>query len=851
MKRIKILCILVVVIVVFSIKYNSVYAADVNLQMYNSNTSVATNSLALKFKITNSATTPINLTDVKLRYYYTVDGDKQQSFYCDQAGILTGSNNYMGITTNVTGTFVKMSTATDNADYYLEIGFNNTANTLDLGATAEIQARVAKSDWSNYNQTNDYSFNSSATQYVKSDKIVLLLDGNNVSGVPPTAPKLTAGAITRTSDTEATVKFTSDKTGEYYYEVVEDGASAPTIDTSGAGIACDITETTITNPTGLNAGAKDIYIVVKDASGDISIPIKLDIPAYVAPDTTSPTITSGSCAVAADNTYIDIVFSEGVYGAADGATALTAGKLALTFTQNGGTATNTVISSVKKTDGTALTGGESTVRVFLTVTGTPNGLETIEIKPANSTSIYDLTGNAILATQTSGEKSLMDLAAPIATVQAITGTLQAGATLTGHYTYSDVNSEGASTFKWYRADTAAVANKTPIAGATALTYVLQTADIGKYISFEVTPVAAVGTAQGTSVESALVGPIVAAGGGHSGSGSSSTIPVAPIITVAEVKNELFNDAGDVKVEADVSSAFGQSVAVKITDVTESQKEILLLTAPNDIAYPFDISLYSGTGGEKVQPKDGYSVKITLPVPKKLLEDKKKIKIVYSSDGKLETLKSQLIEKNGKWYITFEAVHFSPYALIVSAEPWINPFSDVKESDWYYSAVRFTAQNGLMVGTSSNTFSPGMPTDRGMIVTILYRLSCSTETLESTFRDVISSTYSAKAVAWAQKRGIVSGYGNGMFGPENNITREQMIAILWRYAGSPKADTTVLADFNDVGEISEYAKNALAWAHKEGIIADKGNRILDPKGMATRTEVAKVIESFVQKVDLMD
>jgi hypothetical protein len=136
-------------------------------------------------------------------------------------------------------------------------------------------------------------------------------------------------------------------------------------------------------------------------------------------DTTSPTITSGT--LAADNTYIDVVFSEGIYGAADGATALTAAKLALTFTQNGGSATNAAISSVKQNDNaaegsaSALAGGETTVRVFLTITGTPSGAETIEIKPAGATSVYDKAGNAADITQTTGAKTLNDKLAPTVT----------------------------------------------------------------------------------------------------------------------------------------------------------------------------------------------------------------------------------------------------------------------------------------------------------------------------------------------------------------------------------------------------------------------------------------------------
>lgn len=333
-------------------------------------------------------------------------------------------------------------------------------------------------------------------------------------------------------------------------------------------------------------------------------------------------------------------------------------------------------------------------------------------------------------------------------------------------------------------------------------------------------------------------------------GSTPTTPAptpvpAPAITVTEVKSELFTNNEDIHVEADVENAFGQPVEVKITDDEESQNEIFKLVGADDEVYPFDISLYSKASGEKVQPREGYSVKITLPVSEQLLDVKEKINVVYVKDGKLEVLSSQLIEKDGKWYITFEAVHFSPYALVVSTEPWVNPFVDVKENDWYYPAIRFVAQNGLMVGTGSNTFSPGITTNRAMIVAILYRLSGSPETLESTFSDVASGAYYAKAVAWAQNQGFISGYGNGMFGPEDSITREQMAAILWRYEGRPEADTTVLTAFKDAGEISGYAKEALAWAYSKGIIAGKGNGILDPRGFATRAETAIILLNYLK------
>ncbi|MDF2843422.1 MAG: Cellulose 1,4-beta-cellobiosidase [Herbinix sp.] len=142
----------------------SVVAGNIKVQMYNGNTSAQTNGIAPRFKLFNTGTTSINLSEVKIRYYYTVDGEKAQNFWCDWSS--AGSSN-------ITGTFVKLATAKTNADYYLEIGFTSGAGTLAAGQSIEIQARFSKTDWTNYTQTGDYSYNASGNNYV---------DWNNSTG---------------------------------------------------------------------------------------------------------------------------------------------------------------------------------------------------------------------------------------------------------------------------------------------------------------------------------------------------------------------------------------------------------------------------------------------------------------------------------------------------------------------------------------------------------------------------------------------------------------------------------------------------------------------------------------------
>ncbi len=155
---------------------SSVVQGNIKLKFYNSNLAEQSNSLYGKFNLVNTGTTDISLSDVKIRYYYTIDGEKAQSFWCDWSS--AGSSN-------VTGTFVKMPSVKTGADYYLEIGFTSGAGTLKAGQSIEVQTRAAKSDWTNYNQADDYSFNSTATGYTDWTKVTGYVSGSLNWGVEP------------------------------------------------------------------------------------------------------------------------------------------------------------------------------------------------------------------------------------------------------------------------------------------------------------------------------------------------------------------------------------------------------------------------------------------------------------------------------------------------------------------------------------------------------------------------------------------------------------------------------------------------------------------------------------------
>ncbi len=180
------------------------------------------------------------------------------------------------------------------------------------------------------------------------------------------------------------------------------------------------------------------------------------------------------------------------------------------------------------------------------------------------------------------------------------------------------------------------------------------------------------------------------------------------------------------------------------------------------------------------------------------------------------------------------------------------FNDVSANDWFASAVDYVTGKGMMNGTADNTFSPKANTTRGMVVTVLYRLENQPSTSAASFTDVASGAYYANAVAWANANGIVSGYGSGKFGPNDKVTREQLAAILYRYAQYKKYDVSVGEDTNilsydDAQSISSYAIPAIQWACGAGVVTGKSGSKLDPKGNATRAEVAAMLMRFCENV----
>ena len=181
-----------------------------------------------------------------------------------------------------------------------------------------------------------------------------------------------------------------------------------------------------------------------------------------------------------------------------------------------------------------------------------------------------------------------------------------------------------------------------------------------------------------------------------------------------------------------------------------------------------------------------------------------------------------------------------------------PFIDVKKSDWFYNAVEYTYNRGIIKGATATEFRPNKNITRGDLVTILWRMEGEpVVTGVRNFPDVSTKAYYSKAIRWATKNKVVNGYQNGNFGPNDNITREQLATILWNYAkykGKYIGGAVVTSKYTDWNKITGYARPAMIWAVDKGVITgkDNGTRI-DPQGTATRAETAGMIYNYLTKI----
>ena len=299
----------------------------------------------------------------------------------------------------------------------------------------------------------------------------------------------------------------------------------------------------------------------------------------------------------------------------------------------------------------------------------------------------------------------------------------------------------------------------------------------------------------------------------------------PASTVNQIKSE--TDASltvsapmaDVTIPQAALDTLG-STGGTIDVVTERVDRALVLTLTAD--------------GEKVENVPGG---VTLTVP---AEDAGPgtVAVLVHADGTRETIRKS-VAGDGKVSIPLSG---SAAVEIVDNS---KTFADVPPTSWAADAAAFVSARELFGGTGETTFSPDEPMSRGMLATVLYRLEGSpSQDAASGFSDVSGDAWYADGIAWAAENGIADGYGNGQFGPDESVTREQFAVMLWKYAGSPETDDQSLA-FTDADQASDYARKALLWAVRNGIMSGDGHGQLAPGETATRAEAAQMLKNFME------
>lgn len=257
--------------------------------------------------------------------------------------------------------------------------------------------------------------------------------------------------------------------------------------------------------------------------------------------------------------------------------------------------------------------------------------------------------------------------------------------------------------------------------------------------------------------------------------------------------------------------------IKVSDSKAEKGDTVTITVTPDEGYELDKLAVYDEDGDKIDLKDKGDGKFTFEMPKGDVEIEVSFALIED-----ETVKAD--------------------------------FADVAADAWYADAIQYVYENGMMSGTSETTFSPDLTTTRGMIVTILYRLEgspdLSNENLGYPYADVDANAYYADAVYWARQNGIVSGMSAEQFAPNDAITREQMAAILYRYAQFKGYDVSAKADlsvYTDAAQVSTYATDAMAWANGAQLITGTSQATLTPAGNATRAQVATILMRFCENI----
>jgi hypothetical protein len=328
--------------------------------------------------------------------------------------------------------------------------------------------------------------------------------------------------------------------------------------------------------------------------------------------------------------------------------------------------------------------------------------------------------------------------------------------------------------------------------------------------------------------------------------SSMTLQSDDIEKLAPLSVELKLPAGSVKFDPNAISSFvskGQKIKLLMKDVapnlTASQKQAI------GIRPVFEVSVFKGS--QQIRSFGNGMLEVSLPYVLRPGEKAYRLAVYHvSADGKTEKMKTRY-DANAKRVI-FETSHLSTF--YIGYDEWINTYPDVTESAWYYSAVEYVSESGLFSGTDKG-FEPDVSMTRAMLVTVLYNYAKPEKGVSGNgFSDVPEGQWYSDPIAWAAANGIVSGY-DGKFRPNDPVTRQETFVVMRLFAkhmGKASSDLwSGNLNFADASEVSGWAQESAAWATSNGIVSGKPGNILDPKGTATRAEMATMLMKLIENV----
>ncbi len=356
--------------------------------------------------------------------------------------------------------------------------------------------------------------------------------------------------------------------------------------------------------------------------------------------------------------------------------------------------------------------------------------------------------------------------------------------------------------------------------------------------------------------------------------TTASIPTETVKAVEQAVNDAANDATGMTVKLSEGSvtfdgqaltaiteqATGNNIQLNLDDIGENKLSNTQQAATKDMDVQAVYDAYLTSNGRRISDFKGGKATVTVPYELKAEQRAAGVTVWYVADnGEKTEMPSTYDGKD----VEFTVEHFSNYVIAYDEERAavcpqdstcpISAFTDADPTAWYHDGVHYVLENGIMSGLGNGQFAPNDTTSRAMLAQILWNMEGKPAIRSGIpFEDVSESDWYAMAISWAESNGIIGGYGNGKFGPNDAVTREQLATILYRYAKYKGVDVSVGEDTNilsydDAFDVSEWAIPAMQWAVGNGLISGRTASTLNPKDKATRAEIATIIMRYCENV----